>query len=484
MKLPLRARISIAWNEFKNPSLGDPALLGAQSKSAGGFQTGWPNGGTGRTGTDADLLRAYGNMPWLRSVLGKIGDGIAAAPWFIEAASSNGKMIKVPTWANSSGPARVAMRAKLQRTKCRKSGHIVDIHEIFDHIMLDTLSAPNPMMNGPSLMTLTTLHLDLVGEALWWIKPKNVAGKRVPDQYWPIPPSWVTERPKTTGGVFKISAEGFPKEIPMSDMIWFRLPDPESPYTRTVGVAGPLRDELEADEYAAKHIKAWFLNSCRPDLIVSGTGISDTEIERAEERWMSKLRGYLKAHLPIFLRQDVKVQEVGSKFTDMQLVELRKWQRDVVLQVPGVPPEILGVLESSNRATIDTAAFIFARWVLTPRLELIRATLQTQLVPMYDDRIVVDFSSPVEEDREFALQVRKAFPWAYVLDELRAVTGDPPLENGQGQIVMIPASFVPTKVSELDQFVSPYTARNGREIDQDAAKLLQDLEKAGLKVAS
>ena len=472
MKLPLRARIEIAarraWDILS-------------TKGASGFQRGEPVISTGAKGSTSQMLTAYSSLPWLRASFGKVADGIGSAVWYVEAASSNKKYIKLPTWANANGEGRKSIRKKLTKVNTKSP---IEVNEIFDHIILETLANPNPFMTGPALMSLTALHIDLTGEAVWWVKTKDVAGERVPTEYWPIPPSWISERPKSTSDTFKVNADGFPKEIPISNVIWFRDPDPANPYLNTVGPAGALRDELESDEYASKHIKAWFLNKARPDIVVSGTGISDEEIERAEEIWLSKFRGYYKAHRPHFFRKDVKIQEIGSSFQDMQLVELRKWQRDIVLQSIGLPPEILGVLESSNRATIDTAAFIFARWVLTPRLELIRATLQTQLVPMYDDRIVIDYESPIEEDREFKKELMKIAPWAWVIDEWRALAGDAPLANGQGQIVMIPATYVPTKVSEIDQFVSPYTAENGKEIEKLHAQLMKDLEKAGLQPAA
>jgi len=459
MKLPLRARIAIAISEF-------------MGKSVGGFQLGYSNGSGYSSSVAGNMLRAYANMPWLRAALGKVADGVAAAPWFIEVAVRNSKPVRISAMVNGTPEHRKALKKKLRSKTCKAPIEVVEIHE---HLLLDVLANPNPLMQGPALMALTALHLDLVGEAMWWIRYEDVGGVGIPSEFWPVPPSWILERPKTVNGVFKLQPgtnDEFPEEIPISDMIWFRQPDPADPYTKTVGTAGPLRDELESDEYAAKHIKSWFLNRAQPEIIITGTGLDPKEAERAEERFLGKFRGYWKAHRPWFIGQEAKVIELSGKFTDMQLIDLRKWQRDIVLQSVGIPPEILGVLESSNRATIDTAAFIHAKWVLTPRLEIIRSTLQTQVVPMYDDRISLEYSSPVEEDREFALSVRKSFPWAYTLDELREVTGDPPLENGQGQIVMIPASFVPTLVSELDQFESPYTAQNGREIDQDADKML------------
>lgn len=450
VRLPLKARAYIAKD----------ILFGNRQKSSSILMEmgGWSSSAVGKP---SQMLKAYAHMPWLRAVFGKISDGVGSAPWLLEAAKKNGKYRSVKQWANARGDAREKIKKKVAASH--------EIEDIFEHPLLDLLAAPNSMMTGPSLMGLTGLYIDLVGEAIWW---KETKGDRLV-ALWPIPPSWINERPKEDSPVFKLSADGFPKEISVNDVVWFRQPSPANPYTETASVAGPLADELEADEYASKHIKSFFLNSARPDILISGTGLSREEAERAEEKWLGKLRGYFKAHRPHFIGKDVTVTQLSNKFTDMQLVDLRKWQRDVVLQAAGMPPEILGVIETSNRATITAASYVFAKWVLTPRLELIRSTLQVQLVPLYDPRLVLDYFSPVEEDREFRIDTMKITPHAWTANEWRDVVGDRPLPDDQGEVVFIPNSYSVQKVSELSEFISPYTSPellevlDGKTIDGD-----------------
>ena len=44
------------------------------------------------------------------------------------------------------------------------------------------------------------------------------------------------------------------------------------------------------------------------------------------------------------------------------IIALRKFLRNEIREACGVPPEIMGQIENSNRATIEAAAFM-ARWV-------------------------------------------------------------------------------------------------------------------------
>ena len=52
----------------------------------------------------------------------------------------------------------------------------------------------------------------------------------------------------------------------------------------------------------------------------------------------------------------------------MDFTQSRKDLRDGVNAHFGVPPEILGIVENSNRATATQAKIIYAENVLTPRL--------------------------------------------------------------------------------------------------------------------
>ena len=69
---------------------------------------------------------------------------------------------------------------------------------------------------------------------------------------------------------------------------------------------------------------------------------------------------------------------------------------------------------------------------------------QERLVPEYDDRLVVDYESPVKEDRSFSLQVSAAFPWLRTVDELRVLGGLPATQDTRvGELHPSPPSLAP-----------------------------------------
>jgi len=381
-----------------------------------------------------ELLNAYNEMPWLRAVVNKVGRSVASTSWQLYVVRRGGKAVK----AAKLQRADYVTRQKLL-TGYKKQAELVEIEE---HPLLDLLDNANSFLTGLIARQLTQTHLDLIGEA-FWLKERNGAGK--PVAFWPLPPDWVISTPTPTHRFFRVSFRAWQGEIPDTEILWIADPDPTNPYARGSGIARALADELETDEYAARHTKSWFYNRARPDLVISGDGLRPEDTARLEEDWLRKNQGFWKAFKPYFLSKKVDIQTLSQTFENMQLVDLRKYERDTIIQVYGVPPEILGIIENSNRATIEAADFLFARWVVQPRLEFLRAVLQERLVLEFDDRLILDYESPVAEDKEYNLKVAQAAPWSITVDEWRELQGREPLPDEQGKVYMLPFNVYPSK---------------------------------------
>ena len=382
---------------------------------------------------------AYADMPWLHAVADKVSSAIAAVQWQLKAVRPRGEpravRVKALQRLGGSWEASLERRARLKRLK--EAGELVEVEE---HPMLDELlEGGNSYMTGLAMRKTTALHWDLEGEA-FWVKQRNALG--VPVGAWPIPPHWVTATPTPTNAFFRVSYRGWQGQIPDTEVLWMVNPNPENPYGRGTGMARALADELETDEYAAQFVRMTFINQARPDFIIypkSPATWSGPERDRLERDWRAQHEGFWRAAKARFATRELGVHEFeDTNFRQLQMVQLREFERDMIIHTWGVPPEILGIVESSNRATIQAASYIFARWVLVPRLEAFRALWQERLVPEYDDRLILDYVSPGEKDREFALEVGKAAPWAWTADEWRELAEREPLENGDGEVHPVP----------------------------------------------
>ncbi len=364
--------------------------------------------GAARAGT-TELLNSYSQSPWLRSVVGKIADHYAAVPWVLYARKDGKKDLQLQ-WSG------IKAREKLLERRIKQN----EVHEITVHPLLNLLSSANPSMSGLAARKISIIHRDLKGESFWLLE-NNALGK--PLEYWPIPPDWVQQIPAGTRDWFEIMLRGRKIEIPADQMIWIRDLDPADPFARGTGYGEALMDEIDTDEYAAKVAKNTFLNKGAVDMLAIIEGADQPTLDEAQARFEQKFRGFNKANRVMWSGGKVELKELQQKFADLQLVELRSWERQAFQTVFGVPPEIIGLLTNSNRATITEAMRIFASEVLVPRLELERAELQRQLIPKYDERLVLDYISPIPDDDDFKLKAMKAAPYTVTDREWRKLQG-------------------------------------------------------------
>lgn len=381
-------------------------------------------------------LEGYSKMPWLRAASNRVGSSFASVEWKLYTAGKPGKKA-----IRDRGLQRAGYLERKQLI--RQKQQTADLQEIESHILLDGLDGTGGYHTGVSLRKTTMIHLDLTGEA-FWVKERNGAG--APITFYPIPPNWVTATPTPEHRFYRVDFRGWQGEIPDTEVLWFCDPDPANPYGRGSGLALSLGDELDIGEYASKYIRQFFANNARPDILISPKGENATmvpaETLRLEQRWTDSLQGFWRAFKPFFMSRPVEVTMFEqSHFDKMQMSELRKAERDTILHVWGLPPEIFGILESSNRSTIDAAWYLMSLVVLVPRLEFFRSVLQERLIPEYDERLILDYVSPVSEDREFILKAAQIAPWAPNVDEWRDMMGRPPLENGAGKVHMVPINL-------------------------------------------
>jgi phage portal protein BeeE len=231
------------------------------------------------------------------------------------------------------------------------------------------------------------------------------------------------------------------KEYPARAIIHLRNPDPEDPLNRGVGTAFSLGDELDTDEYVARFLKNSFFNNMLPPFVASIEGLNEAN-SGAVKAWKEDLarnhQGPERAGKLLVTSGKVTFARLDTAFKDAQIVELRKFLRDFVRMTYGIPPEIIGDVSSSNKATAFAAREILAEQVIAPRLEFWRTELQKRLLALFDPDAILDYDSPIPADREHQLRVMGTQPSAFSYDEWRDLAGLRPDPNRQGYPMPMP----------------------------------------------
>ena len=347
-----------------------------------------------RRGADK-LLESYTTSPHIRSVVGRVSYAVAVAQWQTYLPNAD-------QWdAAPSHPF-----AKLWRK-------------------------PNKKMSGVAMRRLMQTHLDLIGEAFLVVERNQ---NNEPKEFWCVPPTWVTVVSNGISGdhVFTVQIPGGSAKTQISsrNMIWIRDPDPSSPYARGSGIGASLGDEIDTDEFASKHVKAWFINKCTPSYLIALENTTDEQAKAAAQSYREKNQGPAQNGRTHFINRKVTATRLDDKFSDMQVSQLREMEAQIIRETYNVPPEVVGHIDNSNSATIEHALTIMATLVVEPRLAMIQDSMQAFLDANYSDGVWLQYDDPTPKTRTQKLEVFKSQPVAFTINEWRELAGEDRRDDG------------------------------------------------------
>jgi HK97 family phage portal protein len=354
------------------------------------------------------------------------------------------------TYAAVRAIAEEIGRARFRLYKINKNG---DTEEILEHELLDILEAVNPIQSGYELRFKTAAHLELTGDAYWFLegvasdtdKPKGIYILR-PDKIKIIK----KPIPELVGGyIFREGATE--RTFKPHEVIHLSYPDPADEWNGK-GTVDAIADWISADQSATEVNLKYFENGARlSGILKSKRNLTDAQMKVLKRDFLDIYGGkenqYQVAVLPI----DTEYEEQSATPKDMDFAQLQQVMRDKILAGFRVPKTVLGASESeTNRATAETANYVFAARTILPKLELIATQLNERLVPRYGENLWLTFDNPVPEDRTAKMEEIKAIlgaaPAASVNEVRRIYLDLPPIQNGDA--VMTNLSSIPLGVPE------------------------------------
>jgi HK97 family phage portal protein len=310
---------------------------------------------------------------------------------------------------------------------------------------------PNPTISAYTLFYLIQVYLLLPGGESFIVKERNNLGKVT--ELWPIPSPWVQSIPSVSKPYYSIYPQGNMQagiiQVIPEDMIYFKDPDVSNPYLRGIGRSNALGDDIETEEQMVKFSKRFFYNSAIPSMVGMMPGADEAVINRTEEQWSQKYGGTHNAHKTAFLSWDAKFQVLKETNKDLEFIEARRYIRDESHQFFNIPPELMGILESSNRSTISAAYFIYSKNVLLKRLKFVADVLNTQLIPDFDKNVYIEYQNIVPEDEEFNLKksTEGLKYGALSVNQWLRTNGFEELGD-KGEVIYVPLNMVPVSLNE------------------------------------
>ena len=246
------------------------------------------------------------------------------------------------------------------------------------HPLQRLLDNPNPEMSTGELMRLLICHLDLAGNG-FWRKIRGGMGD-LPQELWPVMPYLsVTTNSDGTIRDYKQTSTG--EVIPVDDMCQFKFVNPDNFYfgQSPLQAAGKA---VDVDNAGQEWQKVSMQNRGVPDYAISfESDLTPDQYQQANDHIKSKT-GTGSAREPLVLSK-AKVQQLSLNPVEMDFMNTRRFSREEVSSVYGVPSALYAEMNEANLSNAETARKVFWMDTILPLMDELKDQLNRCLVPDY-----------------------------------------------------------------------------------------------------
>ncbi len=339
-----------------------------------------------------------------------------------------------------------------------------------EHEVLDLLDTVNDSMISLSFKYLLSACLTLTGNAYVFLegvkgdldKPKAIH-LMPPDRVVPVIDrrSW----PFQVVG-YKMKLENIEMVFKPYEVIHLQLPNPSDFFTGMSPVQAGA-EYIDNDNYAQDFNRRFFKNGARPAGFLETDMMAETQIDALKVGFENAHEGIENMNRIAVLPKGVKWAPSGASPKDMDFKNLSDDSKQRILAMFGVSRTILGTAESdTNRATAETADYVFSKRVVKPHMLLIRAFLNERLIPRYADNLYLSFIDPVPEDRAArTTEMATASGGVPIITQNEAreeFMGLGPVDGGD--TLLIPNTMTPSGEKQDDSAIDPTTG--GKQMKQ------------------
>ena len=341
--------------------------------------------------------------------------------------------------------------------------------------VVDIFYNPNPLLSYTDLFELTTIHLEIFGEAYWEIVKDELG---IPIALYPLRPDRIKLIPDPkryiSGYIYSVNGEEI--RLDVNDVVHFRYHSPLNEFEALAPLKALIAPAI-LDLYAVAYNQRFFKHGTKiPGILTIDSSITEEEFDRIKNKIMQFYSGVESAHKLLVLTGDVKYQEVGTRPKDFEFLSLRKMTREEILAVLGVPPALVGIFEYANYANSEVQRRMFWENTVIPIVRKISEAINHQLMPLFGDyEVEFDLSDVLKEDvKDIARSAQILVSQGIMtINEWRERQGLDPVP--WGDIWWRPATLVPAE-KETEKRLSKEEI--WKEFDYEVSKIEREYVKA------
>ena len=367
------------------------------------------------------------------------------------------------------------------------------------HPLIDLLNRPNPLQSYSEFFNSLFGYVLLGGNAyilkvgsemgtpqeLHQLRPDRMvikgSGNPIPDRYEYV----VNGRVQKTYMVDKLNGYSEVKHV----KLWNPLDD-------YYGLSPMSAAAVEVDQFnmSSKHNVNLLQNGARPSGAVIfkpqddagfAANLSESQRQQLLTDLNNRFSGAGNAGRPMLLEGDFDWKEMGLTPKDMDFHRLKNMAATDIALCFGVPSQLVGVPDAQTYANVSEARLALYEETIIPHLRKIQSDLNEWLVPLYDDRLKLEF----DIDSIPALSERKRKTYENVTsavregimtrNEAREQIGLSPVDGADG--LYISANLFPLTDEAVPEVENPINDEDledyeeeDKGMDEEIANLLDD----------
>ena len=250
---------------------------------------------------------------------------------------------------------------------------------IWDHPLSKLFARPNDVYPAQRMMELIVQWLELGGNA--YLKKVKVGANT--KEVWPVSPDRIGPIPSRDPALFidgyRVKKDGGREEADpeynKDTVIHFGFTNPANPY---LGIS-PLGAAAKATDLDNSQME-WNASTMQNRGVVDGMfsfkrTLEAPQAQSVADRIREKFSGKKNARKPLVVGEDAQYTKLSLTPVEMDFLKSRNNNRDEILAVFGVPPQLAGAQEASTYNNYSSSLRILWKSTIIPTLDLIKSSL-------------------------------------------------------------------------------------------------------------
>lgn len=361
----------------------------------------------------------FGTHAWVYAGAMAIALNLSQAPFLVfeetdeEAQRREAKAIKrgKPPRARAGRLRTAVQRHLLTKHRAANFYELRALEPALDHDLSPVFRSPNDLQSGRELWQVTAMWMAIAGEAFWILTGPDMARlgpNETPTNLWALSPllfePWIRDN-VLVGWQFSGSTSRSHRlfnsiTLELHEVVQFKFPNPHDPL-RGFSPLAPVANGISTDLAIEQHNRALLENNAEPGgIFMADEAMEPDEEEKFRNDWNERHQGP-RNRRRIEILTGIKFVPTAFGPEDMQFQEQRRWNREEILAVMGVPKSVVAVTEDLNFAIQRSQDFNFWDKRLLPMIRIFEDTVdQTVFFKELDDVVGAFDLSAVEALRE------------------------------------------------------------------------------------